>query len=88
MRRSKVKEFYLKQKYLFCAKACKPVDPRHPDTWDTVVQLERKGVINAPPFEGVVLACCDDRNAVWSREDAMHCNGVHDLVSVEAQYHL
>ncbi len=29
---------------LFCAMNCEPVDPKHPDRWDRVVQCERKGV--------------------------------------------
>ena len=88
IRRSQVKEFHFKKQCLFCAASCEPVNPKHPDRWDRVVQCERKGVKDAPPFKAVVLHYCDDRNDVWSREVAMRCHGADDLSTAEAQYHV
>ena len=62
IRRSQVKEFAFKEQCLFRAKACEPVNPKQPDRWDRVVQCERKGVKDAPPFKAVVLEYCDDHN--------------------------
>ncbi len=87
IRRSQVKEFDFKKQCLFCAEPCEPVNPKHPDRWDRVVQCERKGIKGAPAFKQVVLQCCDDRIDAWNREVSMRCHGVHDLAAAEAQYH-
>ena len=55
VRRSQVKEFDLKKQCLFCTLACEPVNNKHPDRWDKVVQCERRGVKDAPPFKAVIL---------------------------------
>jgi len=60
IRRSQVTEFDFKKQCLFCAEECKPVNYRHPDKWDRVVQCERKGVKGAPSFKPVLLQYCDD----------------------------
>ncbi len=88
IRRSQVINFDFKKHCLLCAMDCEPVNPNHPDRWDRVVQYERKGVKNAPPFKTVLMQYCDDRNDVWSRQVAIHCHGVHDLAAAEAQYHI
>ena len=87
IRRSQVEDFDIKKQCLFCAKACEPVDPKHPDRWNRVVQCERKGLKDAHPFKDVVLQCCD-RNDAWSTEVEIRCHGVHDLAAAEAQYHI
>ena len=56
--------------------------------WDKVVQCERRGITDAPPFKTAVLQYCGDRNDEWSREVGMRCHGVYDLAAAEAQYHL
>ena len=43
VRRSQVSEFDFKKHCLFCAKACEPMDTKHPGRWDKVVQCERRG---------------------------------------------
>ena len=59
MRRSQVKDFDFKEQCLFCAEACEPVNPKHPERWDRVVECERKGVKDTPPFKTVVVQHCD-----------------------------
>ena len=88
MRRSQVIDFDFKKQCLFCGEACEPVNPKHPDRWDRVVQCEKMGVKDAPPFKSIVLQYCEDRNDTWSREVALRCHGVHDLSAAEAQYHI
>lgn len=88
IRRSQMEEFDFKKQCLFCAKTCDPVNPKHPDRWERVVQCERKGIKGALPFKQVVLECCNDRNDVWGRAVSMRCHGVHDLPAAEAQYHV
>jgi len=88
IRRSQVTDFNFKKQCLFCAAACEPVNPKHPDRWDRVVQCERKGVKDSTPFKDVALLYCDDRNDMWSRDVAIRCHGVHDLAAAEAQYHI
>lgn len=88
IRRSQVTDFEFKTQCLFCAKVCEPLDPRHPERWDRVVQCERKGVKDAPPFKDVVLQYCSDRNDAWGREVSIRCHGTHELAAAEAQYHL
>ena len=87
IRRSQVREFDFKKQCLFCVKACKPMNPKHPDRWDKVVQCKRMGHKDALPFKSAVLQYCEDRNDAWSREVAIRCHGVHDLSAAEAQYH-
>ena len=87
IRRSQVKEFDLEKQCLFCALACEPVNNKHQNRWDKVVQCERKGIKDAPQFKAAVLQYCNDRNNIWSREVAKRCHGVHDLAAAEAQYH-
>ena len=88
IRRSQVEEFDFKKQCLFCAKVCEPVNPKHPNRCDRVVQCERKGIEGAPPFKQVVLQCCDSRNDSWSREVSMRCHGIIDLAAAEALYHV
>lgn len=87
-RRSQAREFDFKKQCLFCSEACLPMDSKHPDRWDRVIQCEKKGAGDAPPFKGVVLDYCNTRNDAWSSDVALRCNGVHDLAAAEAQYHL
>ena len=88
IRRSQVEEFDFKKQCLFCAKVCEPVNPKHPNRWDQVLQCERKGFEGAPPFKKVVLQCYDSRNDSWSRELSMRCHGMIDLAAAEALYHV
>ena len=87
MRRWQVTVFDFKKQCLFCAEVFEPVNPKHPDMSDRVVQCERMGVRDAPPFKGVVLQYCDDCNDVWGREVALHCCGVHDLPAEKIPAH-
>ncbi|MCG7883058.1 MAG: hypothetical protein JAY96_15870 [Candidatus Thiodiazotropha endolucinida] len=88
MRRSQVTDFEFKTQCLFCANVCEPLNPKHPERWDRVIQCERLGVKNAPPFKDIVLQHCGDRSDSWGREVALRCHGAHDLAAAEAQYHL
>ena len=83
-----MQDFDFKKQCLFCCKPCLPKDPKHPGRWDHVIQCERIGIKDAPPFKSVVIQYCDDRNDVWGIEVAIQCHGVHDLGAAEAQYHL
>ena len=75
IRRSQVIEFDFMRQCLFCAKVCEPLNPKHPDRWDRVVQCERRGLKSALP------KC---KSAFWSREVSLCCHGVHDLAAPEA----
>lgn len=86
--RSQVSDFEFKKLCLFCGKVCDPINPRHPDRWEKVVQCERRGVKDAIPFKDSVLLYCGDRNDEWGKEVAMRCHGVHDLAAAKAQYHI
>jgi hypothetical protein len=88
LRRSQAIEFDFKAQCLFCAQACEPVNPKHPDRWDRVIQCERKGAKDSQQFKTAVLKYCGDRNDVWSRKVAIRCHGMHDLAAAEAQYHI
>ena len=55
IRRLQLKDFDLNIQYLFCAKPCEPVNHKHPDRWDRVVQCETKSVKDAPAFKAVVM---------------------------------
>ena len=81
-------EFGFKKQWLFCANICEPLDRKHPDRWDRVVQCELKGIEDAPPLKSAVLKYCTDRSDLWSEEVAFRCHGVHDLAAAEAQYHV
>ena len=72
----------------FCANVCEQIAPKHPERMNRVIQSERRGMKNAPPFKDIVLQHCGDRNYSWDREVALRCNGAHDLAAAEAQYHL
>ena len=87
LRRSQVQNFDFREQCLFCAEVCKPVDPKHPNRWDKVVQCEVRGVTDASPFKDAVLCNCANRNDEWSNEVAVRISGVHDLAAAEAQYH-
>ncbi len=67
-RRSQVSQFDFKKHCLFCAQICNPLDPKHPDRWDRVLQCERKGAALAAPFKDTVLKLCDRRHDQWSNE--------------------
>ena len=58
LRRSQVQNFDFREQCLFCAAVCKPVDPKHPNRLDRVVQCEVRGIPDAPPFKDVVLCHC------------------------------
>ena len=88
VRRSQVSDFEFKKHCLFCAKVCEPINFKHPDRWDKVVQCERRGIKDAAPFKDAVLQYCGDRSDEWGREVAIRCHGVYDLAAAEAQYHL
>ena len=88
VRRSQVTDFQFKTQCLFCASVCEPLNPKHPERWDRVIQCERMGIKGASPFKDTVLQQCSDRNDSWGREVAIRCHGVHDLAAAEAQYHL
>ena len=86
MRRSQVTDFDFKSQCLFCANVCEQLNPKHSERWNRVVQCERVGMKNAPPFKDIVLQHCGDRNDSWGSEVAIRCHGVHDLAAAEAQY--
>ena len=88
MRRSQVTDFDFRTQCLFCANVCEQINPKHPERWNRVIQCERMGMKNAPPFKDIVLQHCGDRNDSWGREVALRCHGAHDLAAAEAQYHL
>ena len=44
VRRSQVSYFELKKHSLFCAKVCEPINSKHTDRWDKVVQCEKRGI--------------------------------------------
>ena len=83
-RRSQVQQFDFREQCLFCAAVCKPVDPKHPNRWDRVVQCEVRGVPDAPPFKDAVLCHCANHNDEWSSEVAVRISGVHDLAAAPA----
>ena len=87
-RLSQVTQFDFKKQCLFCSENCKPIDLKHPDRWDRVVQCERLGIFDAAPFKGVVLNYCNSRNDEWAMEVSLRCSGVHDSGAAEAQYHV
>ena len=51
VRRSQVSDFEFKKYCLFCAKVCEPINSKHPDWWDKVVQFEKRGIKDAAPFK-------------------------------------
>ena len=51
VRRSQAVDFDFKNQCLFCAQICVPLDPKHPDRWDRVVQCERNGLKNSEPLK-------------------------------------
>ena len=56
-----MKEFDFNKQYLVCVDACKPTFLTHPNR---VVQSERLGVADAPPFKDVLFYCSDRNNAL------------------------
>ena len=42
IRRSEVSKFDFKTHCLFCGKDCEPVNSKHPDRWEQVVQCEKR----------------------------------------------
>ena len=64
MRRSQVTDFDFRTQCLFCANVCEQINPKHPERWNRVIQCERMGMKNGPPFKYIVLQHCGDRNDI------------------------
>ena len=76
-------EFDFKRQCLFCANICEPVNPKHPDRWDRVVQWGSKVLFHSRKLYCNVVKIEMMPGAVKFR----YADGVHDLAAAEAQYH-
>ena len=80
--------FDFKTLCIFCGQECLPVNIKHPDRWDRVVECMTNERSDIPSFRQTILDIADQRNDDAARRVKYHASNVIDLPGADAQYHL
>ena len=59
--------FNFKEHYWICSQPCLPLDPRHPDRWDRIMQCETLDRPGLSSFRDIVLDVAERRNDEMGR---------------------
>ena len=70
-----------------CSQPCLPLDPRHPDRWDRIVQCETLDRPGLSSFRDIVLDVAEQRNDEIFRTALRNIGVERDLPARDAQYH-